>query len=847
MVAAQVNDDFTDGDFTQNPSWTGTSETFIVNTALQLQLSDTAAGVSWLSTENQKVSGCEWRFWIKQSFSPSSNNNSRVYLVSNQQNFTEPLQGYFIQLGESGSNDAVELFRQDGETVTSVCRGTEGLIASSFNLWFKIIRDETGNWEIFIDKEGNGLYLSEASGTDNTFQTTSWFGFYAQYTTSNADNFYWDEVYVGEVVVDTIPPKVVSAIATSDSTLSIVFDEPVEENSATLLTNYQVDQGLQYPASAGLNGLKATLTFSQKFTNGTVYHLTVSNVKDLSENTMLPYQTDFSWYQAEKFDVVINEIYPDPSPSIGLPGYEYLELFNRTGSTISLDGWKLIIGTSEKDFENVNIKPDGYLILAKTNAAHDFANFGDFYGFSSFSLTNSGQLLTLKNNAGVVISRVEYNKSWYHDADKEEGGWSIEQINPDNFCSGIDNWHASESSYGGTPGEQNSVYNNVILLPAIQRFELVTNDILRIWFNQAMEAQVVENTNLYNVDNGVGSPSAVYTDETEPQKAELYFSPPFTTGLLYHLEIDKTIANCAGLQPDDNLTLSFGIPENIEPFDVVINEVLFNPLGDGVDYTELYNRSEKVVDVSRCKIGSVKNSPPNPPDTSFYAVSENQWLLMPGGYIVLTKSPEKVKAQYATENPDAFLTVSPFPSYNNESGTVILSTNDDTLIDAFTYNESMQYPLLNYVDGVALERINPDGPSNDEYNWHSAAESVGFGTPGYKNSQWVNPEITNDEITLEPETFSPDNDGHDDVINIHYHFDRPGYNLKILIYDQNGRPVRHLSDNELAGTSGSISWDGITDDNTKALVGIYIFYIRAFDMNGYIKSWKKTGVLATKW
>ena len=847
MMLAQVDDDFTDGDFTQNPSWTGTPETFIVNTTLQLQLNDTAAGVSWLSTANQKAINCEWQFWVKQSFSPSSNNYGRIYLISNQQNLTEPLQGYFLQLGESGSSDAIELFKQDGETVTSVCRGTEGLIASSFNLWFKIIRDETGNWEILIDKEGNGIYLSEASGTDNTFQSTSWFGFYAKYTSSNADNFYWDNVYVGDIVVDTLPPEVASVTATSDSTLSIVFDEPVEENSATLLTNYQVNQGIQYPASTGLEGLEVTLTFSQKFQNGTVYHLTVSNVKDLSGNTMLPYQTDFSWYKAEKFDVVFNEIYPDPSPSIGLPKYEYLELYNRTDKAISLDGWKLIVGTSEKDFQNASIKPNGYLILGKEDAAHDFANFGDFYGFSSFSLTNSGQTLVLQNNSGETISRVAYTKSWYHDADKEEGGWSIEQINPDNFCSGIDNWHASESSYGGTPGEQNNVYNNLVLLPAIQRFELVTNDILRIWFNQAMEAQVVENTNLYNVDNNVGSPSAVYTDETEPQKTELYFSTPFTTGLLYHLEIDKTITNCAGLQPDDNLTLSFGIPENIAPLDVVINEILFNPLGDGVDYVELYNRSAKVIDLSRCKIGSVRVSPPNPPDTTYYPVSENQWLLMPGGYLVLTKSPEKVKAQYVTNNPDAFREVNPFPSYNNDAGTAILSNVDDTIIDSFTYSESMQYPLLNYVDGVALERINPDAPTNDANNWHSAAESTGFGTPGYQNSQWVNPDLSEDEITIEPETFSPDNDGRDDVLNISYHFDKPGYNLKIIVYNQNGQVVRHLADNELSGTTGSISWDGVTDDNSKALVGIYIFYIRAFDTDGNVKSWKKTGVLATKW
>jgi hypothetical protein len=846
LVSAQINDDFSDGDFTQDPEWIGNTEKFKVNSNFQLQLNDTAAGLSYLVSANSITSECEWRFWVKQSFSPSGNNNSRVYLISNQQNLFAPLQGYFLQLGEAGSSDAIELFRQDGETTVSVCRGTEGLVAGSFSMTIKVTRDNSGLWEIFIDREGNGIFLPEAFGTDNIWQNTGWFGFWTKYTKSNASKFYWDDVYVGEPFIDTDPPVLEFTEATSDSTLLLRFNEPLDENSATLKTNYEVDHGFQNPTGVTLNGVEVLLKFDQKFQNGTDYNLSVSNIKDLAGNVMEPYQTTFSWYQAHRFNVVFNEIYPDPSPSLGLPKYEFIELYNRTDKAISLDGWKLIIGSSEKDFYNISIKPNGYLILGKEEAANDFANFGDFYGFSSFSLTNSGQTLILNNNNNETINRITYSKDWYHDPDKNEGGWTIEQINPDNVCSEIDNWRASESSYGGTPGEKNSVFEEITLYPAIDRFELIGSDVLRIWFNQAMDATSLEEVNFYIVDNNIGSPSAVFTNEAEPRKAELYFNTSFTTGLLYTLQISIEINNCMGLHPIEELKLSFGIPENIEPMDVVINEILFNPLGDGVDYVELYNRSEKAIDLSLCKIGSVHISPPNPPDTSCYSITKEQLLFVPGGYMVLTKSPEIVIDQYHSPNPAAFIRVNPFPSFNNDLGTILLTTIDDLLIDNFSYSEEMQYPLLNYVDGVALERINPDNPTNDNNNWHSAAESVGFGTPGYQNSQWMNPVITEDEITIEPEVFSPDNDGHEDVININYHFDKPGYNMKIMVYDQNGRLVRNLIDNELSGASGSISWDGITNDNSKAQVGIYIFYIQVFDTDGNVKSWKKTGVLATR-
>ncbi|MCF8331517.1 MAG: hypothetical protein K9H84_03610, partial [Bacteroidales bacterium] len=130
---AQLVEDFTDGNFTNNPQWNGDVADFIVNISQQLQLNTSGEDESYLVTANSLADSVQWDFWIKQSFSPSSNNNGRVYLISDQQNIeTGNVNGYFLQFGESGSNDAIELFRQDGSSNTSVCRGTDGLISGSF-------------------------------------------------------------------------------------------------------------------------------------------------------------------------------------------------------------------------------------------------------------------------------------------------------------------------------------------------------------------------------------------------------------------------------------------------------------------------------------------------------------------------------------------------------------------------------------------------------------------------------------------------------------------------------------------------------------------------------------------
>ncbi|MEI9955693.1 MAG: lamin tail domain-containing protein [Ferruginibacter sp.] len=44
---------------------------------------------------------------------------------------------------------------------------------------------------------------------------------------------------------------------------------------------------------------------------------------------------------ANRFDVVIDEIMADPTPQIGLPNNEWIELRNTSATTFNLAGWKI--------------------------------------------------------------------------------------------------------------------------------------------------------------------------------------------------------------------------------------------------------------------------------------------------------------------------------------------------------------------------------------------------------------------------------------------------------------------------------------------------------------------------
>lgn len=850
-LSAQLTDDFSDGDFTTNPAWLGDQNDFIVNSAFQLQLNAAEAGTSHLTTSFEMSAEMEWRFWIRMNFAPSDNNLARVYLASSILNLEAPLNGYFLKFGENLSNDAIELYRQNGETTTLICRGSDGLIASSFQLWIRVRRDVSGTWTIERDNAGFGAYQTDATGTDNQIPTASFIGVYCKYTSSNAKNFYFDQFYVGPVVVDNEAPQLVRVEALSANNLDVIFNEALQPSSAVNLLNYFVSNNIEYPKTATLdsqNPGKVRLVFDRPFPVGVTLSISIQNIADINGNVASLIQTDFSWYLPSAFDIQINEIMADPDPPVNLPNAEYIELLNTTGNEINLSGWNLITGSTARTFGEIILQPGGFLLVGHENSAAELSEFGPYYGFSGFQLANAGQNITLKNQLNQVITNVTYSDAWYQNSNKKNGGWSLEQIDPANPCGGSANWIASVNPAGGTPGAPNSVIaaNPDIIDPYALRVEVLSSSAIIVNFSEPMDSTFLNQTQTYKISPSVGFPIFVAAIEPDYLRVAMNLDPSnsLSQDIIYTLEILNDLADCAGNLIDKSRKVNFGIPKPVLANDIIINEILFNPKEDivkGVDFVEIYNRSDKILDLSTLilatvdKITNELSTPKN--------ISESGLLLFPESFMVLTTDPEVVRQQYFTENPEAFVTMASLPQFNNTDGVAVIATKGFEVIDRMAYTEEMHYPLLKSVKGVSLERINPGRPSTDNTNWHSAAEDAGFATPGYKNSQYSEEQFIDDPITLQPEIFSPDMDGRDDVLNIAYQFENPGFVANITIYDSRGRLARKLVQNELLGAEGSFSWDGITDDGQKAAIGIYIIFFEVFDTSGSLKKYKKTAVL----
>ncbi|MBR4391413.1 MAG: lamin tail domain-containing protein [Bacteroidales bacterium] len=855
-VTAQVVDDFSDGDFNRDPEWVGTDSCFTVNNALQLQSAATTAGEAWLSVRYDiPASGfgsegeTEWRFWIREAFSPSGNNYAEVWLVADTADLRHATYGYFMRFGAAGSQDAIELFRKDPEGDHLICAGAPAAIATSFKVAVKVNRDREGHWTLRTDYENMGNYMVEAEGIDSTSLCGGYFGFHLFFTSSNARKFYFDDIYIGPTVYDMLPPELVRLEVRDASHLLLCFDEPLSM-SALDATRYEVEPGTLVPDTVcfASRPSEVLLAFHPPLPINVNCRLTVRGICDLSENVMDDMTCDFAVYVPMENDVVINEIMADPSPPVGLPEWEYVELFNTTALPIDLTGWRLEVGTTERVFPAVGIDPQGFLILCKADAASALSSFGPTCGFSSFSIANAGTALHLLSPDGTVVSEVSFNDTWYHDAEKKEGGWSLEQIDPYNPCAGTYNWTASTDPSGGTPGRENAVNAPNAFQPSLDRVSMLGDAIVLLWFDQQMNRSSLGDPSHYQVMETGSHPIEVICNPLNATSVELLFETPFQEGALYTLAV-REVENCSGHPIGADAEISFGIPFAIGASEVLINEILFDPIEPGVDYVELYNVSEKTFDLSELKLGVIKESFPNPADTVLKEISSDPTLFLPHTYMLLSTDGLLVTQQYGCDL-GAHVDMKSFPSYPNAGATVVLMSRQGVVVDQMAYSESMHYPLLKETKGVSLERVSWEVSSSQPDNWHSAAESVHFGTPGYENSMAVvaqESEIKEGGVVrILPEVFSPDGDGIDDHCQVIYAYEEAGCTMNVYVFNVDGQMVRHLVRGELVAKEGEFVWNGLDNRGNRVSLGIYVLVTEVFDMHGNVRRYRNAVSVASR-
>ncbi len=851
-LRAQFSDNFSDGDHTNNPAWSASSGDWIVNASNQLQSNNTVANSTfYITTPSTMAIVAQWEFYVKLTFNTSSTNYVDVFLTASATDLTaNTTTGYFVRIGNS--TDEISLYKKNGGTITEIIDGLDATTDNSNNsIKIKVTRDAANEWKLYRDLTGNNNFSIEGSVNDNTFSTSSFFGILVKQSTvaSFAQKHFFDDIVAHVYVPDVIPPSIIYATATSSTTVDILFNESVDNISAQVAANYSANNGIGFPATAAIDAVNSSLvhlSFSNSFLNGSNNTLTVNGVNDLNGNTLNNGTASFSFYTPQQFDIVIDEIMSDASPRVALPNVEWIELKNTSAFSVKLKDWKIgdVSGISGP-MPDTTIQPGSFVIVCTGSAVDSLLPFGKTISVTSFpSLDNNGEQLYVTDAAGNIIHSVNYNISWFKNELKKEGGWTLEMIDTKNPCSGGSNWKASIDPNGGTPGRKNSVdaMNTDATAPKLLRAYATDNLTIVLVFDEPLNNIAASVTSGYNISDGIGAPANATALSPIFDRVTLQLATPLAVNKIYTVTVSN-ISDCLGNSIGSSNTARVGLSEVADSLDIVINEILFDPPSNGSDYVEIYNRSNKIINLQQTYIANR-----NTRDTisSITQLSAEPYLLFPQDFMVITEDIEWVKNTFLTKNPGAFAPVTSMPSFSDDEGDVIILNAQGEITDELKYKDDWHFKLLDNKEDVALERIDYNAPTQQESNWHSAATSVQYGTPTYQNSQFKINDAVQGEIKLSSEIVSPDNDGQDDFATIDYNFSEAGYVAIITIFDASGRPVRYLQRNALCGTTGSFRWDGLGEKNQQLATGVYVVLTEVFNLGGKKKQFKKTIVVARR-
>lgn len=813
-ISAQYFDDFSDGNFNENPTWHGNHTLFQINNQFQLQTNGQGTGIAQIHRifkVNNKDS-LEWQSFIALDFSPSTSNFARIHLAGRDSLFGN--EQLYIQLGSSGTTDAMELVHLKGGIKTILLSNQSGSIANSFQLHFKLTYQ---NGELQLFERFQQTQFTQV-GTTPFLLNENWeigLGIFTQYTASNSKKFFFDDTYIGPLQIDNKAPKLLNYQFLDNTNLMLYFNESCNPTSlnihlkATPTLNFKlVWDTLFYQ--------QLKIIFEQQLLAQTNLNFQFEHLSDFHSNDTT-FEYNFLYEppeKAQKGEVIITEIMFDPTPSNGLPIVDYLEIYNKSTNRFNLKNWTISDATSSCSLPDCWLEPKNYLVFTTTGINASLPNLVQINGLPNFN--TEGDIVQLTDENGIEMERLNYSPSWYNEKAKTEGGFSIERIVLELPCTIPSNWKASCSSIGGTPGEQNCNYSTEIQLPPLTLMALEYPSIYQI--NMVFNQPITQSIDSMKMNLTPSSGEFFLQLNADPSIVEIYIPQGIEIGKVYQLSLPN-LCDCFGKTQDLTAEVCIGFPPN--KGQLIINEVLFNAQ-QSAEYVELFNCSEVPLNLAGLHIKKISST-----GISYASDPLPPYTLKSNSFVYLSKDTTQVK-EYFRDAKNAIQTN--LPELSNDSGNISIHLYENQL-DELNYFEKWHLPYYNDYSDKALERLTKSAEINPENNWITAASTTSFGTPGYKNAQSQEQIESNSETELfaciQP-YFTPNGNGENDVLQFLIQAPVSGCLAQITIFDFQGNEIYQPLHNELIQEQETVYWKGETNTDQLVKAGTYIAELKLY-------------------
>lgn len=515
-----------------------------------------------------------------------------------------------------------------------------------------------------------------------------------------------------------------------------------------------------------------------------------------------------AWPPHLQAGVIVNEVLAnEPGGSVTL---EWIELYNDSSDTVSLDGYRLQIKTKSFSLDSTNVMiPGGFLIICRKLFTDNISpGFEEYWGdnsatwgntnyeslipeplVASFSLTNSGGQVELYNSSDALVSEL----SW---VESGKDGYSWEYVSPTS-----NETNQSIDNFGSTPGRINS------LTPVPYDLGMNIADV------QSVHGEALLTLNIINsgenvIDNALLSLTEIgfEADNLIPETLKVINVPLMTVGDTILVKCTLSLAGVysvvEAMLPDDdrisNNCCNIIVP-GIEFPPLILTELLANP-SDGFhcEWVEIFNRCDSNINLIDFQFGdSIK----------LQQISAESYDIISGEYLVLAQNTLEFLNYYPEYN-GRVIKPPAWSSFNNNTPDVVRLVDQFGIeLDRLSYNQT--FP--------SNHTWSRNEPTSNEQQWGSSENPRG--TPGQPNETFFGPNSGMANLNISPKVFSPDGDGLNESVTISVEAPQDK-EYKLKIYDRQGRTVYtfdRVRDENI--------WRGQGNSGNRLPIGIYIIYL----------------------
>lgn len=779
LFAQSFFDSFEDGNFS-NPNWDGDTLYFTHQDGeIRLQAPEAGTYTIW-GQGPEHAQQFSWTF--RHGFDPSNSNRGALYFGMDAPSWDSSSVGFMLKWGANGSSDALEMYSraQPGEMLLAIDSGLWAVAGA------KQLELQWSTDSLRIESQFDDTLTTQLKAFERPAQWGTHHAISITVTSSNVNNFWVEEVYLGPMLVDTAAPKLLSAEVLSPHQLQLEFNEWIRPDwqLASDAGNYSL-QG---------QGESWTIQFDAALENGRPYQGSISSLSDsLGNDTTI--SLNWQYHHAPYLGILISELMVDPSPPVFLPEYEYIELHNKTGRNWSLEGYKLVVDDDTIDLQG-SLPADSFLLLFLDGAAYQGMAIADWPG-----LNNSQGKLQLLSPFLLPIHGMSYGNVPLGPDYTNDGGWSICLDVQADSCQWSQAWARSADAAGGSPGFAGSHYPYA--MPQYTQWLMAETE---EWYALPLQAD------LFPADSLAWQSSGLKWDWNPAAANQLLIHLPDSIWALGPIVWVDSLS-CQGQWFD---SLQFHPPQTSSELNLQMQEVLLEGDAPLAPFLEI-----QIMEASMCALNELMVEEWEDGllvDWNRLDDHGPRWLFPHRPYAFARDWKAAKQAQWPLMEPSRCI-AQDLPHWDDEEGELRLSLINGQTLDAMRYDLSENSSLQD----KDLRSLVKSGSEWLPSAWTSS--------PGLEN-----PNGTQRKNIHLPEKFSPNGDGYEDFWQVCWGFGAVKA-AKLHIFTQSGQTIS-VEEWQAGNPQPCFTWTGEGQQQ-----GLYLVLLELEHFSGTTSRHKGTVVL----